>query len=447
MFIPHTTEETISMLKTIGVEHVESLFNDIPEKIKARGLELPAPLSEMEIRSSLEELASGNESTKELLCFLGAGYYNHYIPAIVDSVLSNGSFYSAYTPYQPEVSQGTLQSIFEYQSLICALTGMEASNASHYDGGTAAAEAVIMAYYHFRQKRSKILLSQFINPQYTEVIRTYVEDLPNVSLESGKTIEDLVANIDHETALVMVQYPDFTGQICDYAQLVAAAHQQGALVCVVVNPIALALLTPPGEWSADIVVGEGQPLGIPMSYGGPGLGFFATSKDLIRKIAGRIVGETVDANGNRGYVLTLTAREQHIRRERATSNICTNQGLLALAATVYLSAVGKTGLQQVANLCYQHAHYAAEEIKKIDGYSIVSNHPFFHEFVVSCPEPVEEINLRLLEHNIIGGYDLSEFLPEVKNPMLLAFTEQNDRAQIDYLCNVLHETEEEHSHE
>ena len=439
MFIPHTTEETTTMFKAIGVEHVEELFNDIPDHFKGKSFDLPSALTEMEVSEHLEDLSSSNESTKELLCFLGAGYYNHYVPAIVDSVIHNGSFYSAYTPYQPEVSQGTLQAIFEYQSLICALTGMEASNASHYDGATAAAEAVIMAYYHFRQKRPKVLLSGFINPQYTKVINTYAQDLPNLSVEIAGNLERIPTEIDRETALVVVQYPDFLGRINDYAKLVEKTHNQGGLVCVIANPTALALLRPPGSWGADIVVGEGQPLGIPMSYGGPGLGFFATSKHLVRKIAGRIAGETVDADGNRGYVLTLTAREQHIRRERATSNICTNQGLLALAATVYLSALGKTGFQQVANLCYQHAHYAANQIGKIDGFSVAKEKPFFHEFVLSCPDPVPDINKHLLEHNIIGGFDLTEILPEIQHPMLLAFTEVTDRGQIDFLVNVLSE--------
>ncbi len=439
MFIPHTIEETDSMLRAIGIKHIESLFKDIPDHIKIDNLDLPAPLTEMEVLGELEDIASANENTKDLICFLGAGYYNHYVPAIVDSVLSNGSFYSAYTPYQPEISQGTLQAVYEYQSLICALTGMEASNASHYDGGTAAAEAVIMAYYHFRQKRTKIILSQFINPQCKEIIHTYSNDLPNICIGEYDSIQAINKNIDINTALVVIQYPDFLGRIVDYAQIIGTAHANGALVCVITNPTALALLIPPGEWGADIVVGEGQPLGIPMSYGGPGLGYFATSKALIRKIAGRIAGETSDADGNRGYVLTLTAREQHIRRERATSNICTNQGLLALAVTVYLSALGKTGFKQVANLCYQNAHYAANQISKIDGYTLVYGTPFFHEFVISCPEPVTIINERLLEHNILGGYDLTEVLPDIKNPMLIACTELNDKAQIDYLIHVLME--------
>jgi glycine dehydrogenase subunit 1 len=445
MFTPHTTEEIASMLDAIGVEHLEALFDDIPEEIKSPPLNLPNPLTEMEVADHLAEIASANESAKDLLCFLGAGYYNHYVPAIVDNVLSNGSFYSAYTPYQPEISQGTLQAVYEYQSLICALTGMEASNASHYDGGTAAAEAVILAFYHFRQKRSKIILSKLINPQYAEIIHTYASDLPGIKLSTVPEVSELADQVDLDTALVVVQYPDFLGIINDYAHLVKVAHENGALVCVITNPTALALLSPPGEWGADIVVGEGQPLGIPMSYGGPGLGFFATNKNLIRKIAGRIAGETSDANGTRGYVLTLTAREQHIRRERATSNICTNQGLLALAATVYLSALGKTGFKQVSNLCYQHAHYAAHQIDQIDGYALFNAKPFFHEFVVSCPEPVAELNEHLLDHGIIGGLDLTDFLPEIKNPMLLAFTELTDRSQIDFLISVLREKHHEHA--
>lgn len=440
MFIPHTIEETVSMLKTIGFEHIDELFSDIPESLKNANLDLPKEMTELEASNYLEEISKANETTQDLICFLGAGYYNHYSPAIVDSILRIGSFYSAYTPYQPEISQGTLQVIYEYQSLICALTGMEASNASHYDGATAAAEAVLTAFYQFNKKRSKVILSHFINPQYAEVIDTYASDLPPVSI-IHHTGEDsaITSLIDSDTALIVLQYPDFLGNIHEYSAIVSAAHEQGALICVIVNPIALGLLTPPGEWGADIVVGEGQPLGIPLSYGGPGLGFFATSKKMIRKIAGRISGETTDANGNRGYVLTLTAREQHIRREKATSNICTNQALLALAATVYLSVLGKHGLPQVANTCYQNAHYAASQIQAVDGYTLINSEPFFHEFVISCPVPVSEINDHLLDHGILGGLDLSDIFPEYENPVLFALTELNDREQIDSLVEVLRE--------
>lgn len=441
MFIPHTEQELQEMLNTIGVGHLDDLFKDIPEKHRYPNLHIPDGLSEMEVQRYLRELSSVNETVADMPCFLGAGAYNHYSPAVVDSFLRNGSFYSAYTPYQPEISQGTLQAIFEYQSLIAALTGMEASNASHYDGATAAAEACVLAYYHYRGKRSKFIVSRYVHPHYRQVIQTYLEGYEGVEIQvlDHTNPEDLLTALDTNTALVVVQYPDFLGRIVDYNGLAAAAHEAGSLLCVSANPMALALLTPPGEFGADIVVGEGQPLGIPLSYGGPYIGFFATNKELIRKIAGRIVGETVDQNGNRGYVLTLTAREQHIRREKATSNICTNQGLMALAVTIYLSAVGKHGLQQAANLSYQKAHYAARQITQIPGYHVQANHPFFNEFVVCCPEPVPDINHHLLEHQVLGGLDISSLFPELENPMLVAVTEMNDKTEIDYLCEILSE--------
>ena len=420
MFTPHTESEKEAMLRTIGVKSLEDLFQDVPAQHRFPRLNLPEAMTEIEVMAELQDLASANESTRDLACFLGAGAYNHYIPAAVDSILRRGEFFTAYTPYQPEISQGTLQAIFEYQSLISALTGMDASNASHYDGATATAEAVIMAYSNFRGRRTKVILAPTINPQYRAAVRTYTQgyegliltgDEPEADLYAGP--DSLVPLLDIQTALVIVQYPDFMGRIYDFSRLVEKAHEVGALVAVVVNPISLGLLRPPGEFGADVVVGEGQPLGIPLSYGGPYLGIFATRKEFVRKIAGRLVGETIDTSGQRAYVLTLTAREQHIRREKATSNICTNQGLLALAATVYLSLLGKSGLRKVAELCYQKAHYAAEEIAALPGYSLCFDEPFFHEFAVCCPRPVEEINLHLLDHGILGGYDLGKDYPSL----------------------------------
>lgn len=441
MFIPHTEQELREMLKIIGIERIDELFKDIPEQHRYPNIHLPDGLSEMEVQRYLRELSAVNDSTVDMPCFLGAGAYNHYSPAVVDSFLRNGSFYSAYTPYQPEISQGTLQAIFEYQSLIAALTGMEASNASHYDGATAAAEACVLAYYHYRGKRSKFIVSRYVHPHYQQVIQTYLEGYEGVEIQvlDHTNPEDLLTALDTNTALVVVQYPDFLGRIFDYNDLAAAVHEAGSLLCVSANPMALALFTPPGEFGADIVVGEGQPLGIPLSYGGPYIGYFATNKELIRKIAGRIVGETVDQNGNRGYVLTLTAREQHIRREKATSNICTNQGLMALAVTLYLSAVGKHGLMDAANLSYQKAHYAARQIQQIPGYRVLTSTPFFNEFVVCCPEPATEIIHHLLEHQVLGGLDISNLFPELENPILVAVTEMNDKTEIDYLCEILSE--------
>jgi len=444
MFIPHTDSERDEMLKEIGVSSLDELFAAVPEQFRFPKLNLPPALTEMEVLAELSELASANYSTRELICFLGAGAYNHYIPAAVDAIIRRGEFLTAYTPYQPEVSQGTLQAIFEYQSLIALLTGMEVSNASHYDGATATAEAAVLAYHHFRGKRARIVLSPAVNPQYRAVLRTYMsgyEDLEIVGDEAGSapfaSVENLTSLLDLNTSLVIVQYPDFFGRVQDLTAFAQKVHEVGALFAVVINPTALALFKTPGEFGADIVVGEGQPLGIPMSFGGPYLGLFATRKDLVRKIAGRLVGETQDEKGQRGYVLTLTAREQHIRREKATSNICTNQGLMALASAVYLSLLGKQGLRKVAELCYQRAHYAAERISKIPGFSVETDKPFFHEFVVKSPIPVEELNQQLLGQGILGGYDLGRDYPGLENHMLLAVTEMNPREDIDVLCEVL----------
>jgi glycine dehydrogenase subunit 1 len=448
MFVPHTDAEREAMLRVIGVERLEDLFTDVPEGYRFPNLDLPERKTEMEIMRELEDISTGNASTHDLACFLGAGAYHHYIPAAVDSIIRRGEFLTAYTPYQPEISQGTLQAIFEYQSFIAALTGMEVSNASHYDGATAAAEAVVMAYHHFRGKRGRLVVSPGVNPQFRETIRTYMQgylnfaiagDLDGLDPLSGP--EALLPLLDADTSLVLVQYPDFFGRLYDYTALVQAAHAAGALVAVAVNPLSLGLLKPPGEFGADIVVGEGQPLGIPLSYGGPYLGIFATRKEYVRRLAGRLVGETVDKAGRRAYVLTLTAREQHIRREKATSNICTNQGLIALTATVYMSLLGKQGLRQVAELCYHKAHYAAECIDSLPGFSVCMDAPFFHEFVVCCPDSlgVDEINARLLEAGILGGYNLERDYPSLKNRMLIAVTELNPRAEIDDLCEALRE--------
>ncbi len=444
-YIPISPKERDVMLAAVGVEKLEDLFNAIPAGHRFPKLDLPPALTEMEAASELGELAAANESTRDLVSFLGAGMYNHYIPSVVDHILRRGEFYTAYTPYQPEISQGTLQAIFEYQSLMTTLTGMEASNASHYDGATAAAEAVNLAWAQFRGKRSKVLVSPAVHPQYRAVIRTYTQgmqlevagDNAASNLEAGP--EALAGLIDENTMLVTVQYPDFFGRVYDYAKLIEAAHAKGALVCVVANPTALALFKTPGDMGADVVVGEGQPLGIPMWFGGPSLGFFTTRKKFVHKMAGRLVGETVDKRGQRAYVLTLTAREQHIKRERATSNICSNQGLLALASAVYLSLVGRNGLRQVAELCYHKAHYAAEQLSKLPGMGLCFSAPFFHEFSLCLGRPVEEVNAHLLEHGILGGYDLGQDYPALKDHMLIAVTEMNTREEIDALVEVLAE--------
>ncbi len=446
-YIPITPDEREAMLKAVGVSKVEDLFEAVPAQHRFPRLNLPPALTEMEAAAELAELAAANETARDLVSFLGAGAYNHYIPAAVDHILRRGEFYTAYTPYQPEISQGTLQAIFEYQSLICALTGMEVANASHYDGATAVAEAVNLAYAQFRGKRTKVVISPAVHPQYRATLRTYVQgmgltlagDAPETVTGDEVTAAHIEPLIDENTALVILQYPDFFGRIYDYTGLIETAHARGALVCVAANPIALGLLKTPGEMGADIVVGEGQPLGIPLAFGGPYLGFFATRKQYVHKMAGRLVGETADNRGQRAYVLTLTAREQHIKRERATSNICTNQGLMALASAVYLSLLGKTGLRQVAELCYHKAHYAAEQIVKIPGFTYCFDTPFFHEFAICCPRPVAEINAHLLEHGILGGYDLGQDYPALKDHLLIAVTEMNTKEEIDALVDVLSE--------
>jgi len=449
-YIPHSPKERDAMLAAIGVKSLEDLFEAVPAKYRFPKLDIDPALTEMEAADELAGLAEANSTAgDDLISFLGAGAYRHYIPAAVDHILRRGEFYTAYTPYQPEVSQGTLQAIFEYQSLMVNLTGMDVSNASHYDGATAAAEAVNMAVANFRGKRGKVVVSPSVNPQYRATIRTYTQgmgltllgDDPSADLYAGP--EALDSLIDTETALVIVQYPDFFGRLNDLSGFIAKAHEKGALVCVATNPIALGMFKTPGAMGADIVVGEGQPLGIPLSFGGPYLGFFTSRKQFVHKMSGRLVGETVDSRGQRAYVLTLTAREQHIKRERATSNICTNQGLLALSAAVYLSLLGKSGLRQVAELCYHKAHYAAEQIAKIPGFGTCFTEPFFHEFAMCGPAPVAEINAFLLEYGILGGYDLGQDYPSLKDHMLIAVTEMNSREDIDTLVEALREFSEE----
>ena len=445
-YIPISPKERDAMLETIGVKSLDDLFDAIPAKHRFPKLDLPTALTEMEALNELSGLANANENVRsDLVSFLGAGMYNHYIPSAVDHMLRRGEFYTAYTPYQPEISQGTLQAIFEYQSLMSVLTGMDVSNASHYDGATATAEAVNLAFAQFRGKRKKVVVSPTLHPQYRAVVRTYVQgmevevtgDDPNTDVDSSPN--DLIDLVDDDTCIVIVQYPDFFGRIYDYTKLIEDVHAKGALVCVVANPTALAMFKTPGSMGADIVVGDGQPLGIPMWYGGPSVGFFTTRKKYVHKMAGRLVGETVDNKGQRSYVLTLTAREQHIKRERATSNICTNQGLIALGTAVYLSLLGKNGLQQVANLCYQKAHYAAEQLSQIHGMGLCFTEPYFHEFALCVNRPVDEVNTHLLEHGIIGGYDLGQDYPSLKNHMLIAVTEMNSKEEIDALVEVLSE--------
>lgn len=431
------------MLQTIGVASIEELFSAIPEKYRFPKLELPEALTEMEAMKELQDLSDANADVNHFACFLGAGAYRHFIPNTIDHLIRRGEFFTAYTPYQPEVSQGTLQAIFEFQSMIRDLTGMDICTASHYDGATAFAEAALMAIAGTR--RNKVIVSAGVHPHYRQVLRTYTqfnEQLTIVGDDAIRSLDELGELVDDQTACVCVANPDFFGNIADLSALADKAHTIGALLVTSTNPIALGMLKPPAEYGADITVGEGQPLGIPLSFGGPYLGFFCTTREHMRRIPGRIVGETVDKDGKRGYVLTLKTREQDIRREKATSNICTNQGLMALCACIYMSAMGKHGVQQVANLNYQKSHYAAEQIGKLSGYRIWNQGAFFNEFVVECPVSVSEINQTLLAENIIGGYDLSVEYPQLKKHLLLCCTELNSKDEIDGLVNVLGEFSE-----
>jgi len=441
---PHSDRERQEMLAAIGVARLEDLFADIPEEVRFPALDLPPALSEMELAAELRRLAARNDSLEDGPSFLGAGSYRHFIPATVDDVLQRGEFYTAYTPYQPELSQGMLQAMFEYQSMICRLTGMEVSNASHYDGATSLAEAVLLALNAAKGDRSRIVLSPSVHPHYREVVATYLRGLDAEQVVPGDrsvAARDLAAHVDGDTAALVIQTPNFFGRLEDLDGLAEAVHAKGALLIVLADPISLGLFRPPGALGADVVVADGQPLGISPSFGGPSLGIFATRRAHVRQLAGRLVGQTADAEGRRGYVLTLATREQHIRRARATSNICTNSALGALAAATYLATLGRQGLRRVAELCHHKAHYAAARLGEIPGLSVspdAPDAPFFKEFVLELPHPAAEVNARLrTEHGITGGYDLGRACPGWENRMLIAVTETNSRAEIDALVSAL----------
>ena len=438
-YIPHTRAETETMLAEIGARTIDELFDAVPASHRFPRLNLPPPMSEMEVAAEMLAISEANDHGQDYAVFRGAGAYHHFIPSVVNHILLRGEFYTAYTPYQPEVSQGTLQATYEYQSMMCALTGMDAANASHYDGATSLAEAVTVALEVTRNKRKKVILSHAIHPQYREVVRTYHQgrDIRIIGDRGRGEIVDLMEMLDENTAMIAVQYPNFFGQIDELSALAQAARENGALLVAVANPMALSLLKSPGELGADIVVGEGQPMGIPLGYGGPYLGYFAIRQRHVRKIAGRIIGETRDVDGRRAFVMTLRPREQDIKRERATSNICTNQGLMALSASVYMALMGKNGLRRVGELNYHKAHYAAREINRLDGYSVDMSKPFFNEFVVACPRPVARINEALLEEGMIGGYDLGQHYFHLQDHMLICVTEVNAKDEIDRLVEVL----------
>lgn len=432
-YISNSREEQERMLADVGIESWEALLEMIPEDLRHKGdLDIPPAISELDHKRDIARLGFADASTQTHVSFLGGGSYEHFIPQIVDFLVGRSEFYTAYTPYQAEVSQGTLQVMYEYQSMICELTGMELTNSSMYDGASSLAEACLLAARHTR--KNKILLLNCVNPIYRDVADTYARQ-QGLQFELIKP-ETLVDKLDDDTAAVVVQNPNFYGQIQDLAEIKESMGDSKAHLIVVANPISLNILEAPGKLGADIVVGEGQSLGNHLSFGGPYLGFLAVKEPLFRKVPGRIAGETVDLNGNRAFVMVLRTREQDIRRERATSNICTNQGLNALTACIYMATLGKQGMRKVAELCVQKAHYLADEIAKLEGYSIWEG-PFFNEFVVSCPRPATEIVKRALDAGIFAGIPLSRFPNEEEQDLLIAVTEKRTRAEMDGLVEFL----------
>ncbi len=441
-YLPHTDGDRQKMLAAIGIDSLDELFQMIPEEKRYPPLDLPSPLSEMEVVRLLREMSEENADLVHHPCFLGAGAYHHFTPAVVDHVLRRGEFYTAYTPYQAEASQGTLTAIYEYQTMICDLVGMEVANASLYDGGSAVAEAGLMAARLTR--RDGLVVARNLHPAYRQVLRTYTQGLGLPIAEVGYTAQGVVdlksaeEALSSDAAALIIQHPNFFGCLEDIPSASQLAHQVGALLVVSVDPIAMGLFSPPGEEGADLVVGEGQALGNTLSFGGPYLGFMACRKEHMRQLPGRLVGMTTDDQGRRGFVLTLQAREQHIRREKATSNICSNEALVALAAAVYLAAMGKEGLRQVAELCFHKAHYAAQRIAGIPGFGGPFGE-FFKEFVVKTPLPPQEVNAKLWERGIVGGYDLGRDYPELADGLLLCVTEMNPKEEIDALVEALKE--------
>ncbi len=438
-YIPNSPAERAEMLRTVGLNTAAELFSSIPaDVLLSAPPDTPAALSEPELLAYFERLAARNAAARRPN-FLGAGAYAHYAPTVIDSLIQRSEFFTAYTPYQPEVSQGTLQAIFEFQTLVCQLTGMEVANASMYDGSTAVAEAVLMAERVTRRK--KIIVSPALHPEYLHVTETYVRhagiELQQAAFDqaTGLTNFDTAAALDDQTAAIIIQSPNFFGCVEDLQQLAERAHKVGALLVVAVTEsMSLGLLRAPGTSGADIVVAEGQSFGVPLSYGGPYVGLFATRERYARQMPGRLVGVAYDKDGRRGFVLTLATREQHIRREKATSNICTNEGLIALAATIYMETLGRRGLQEVAVQCAQKAAYAARQISALEGFTLPHAAPRFNEFVVRAPVPADELLRRLAsEHDVTGGLALARYFPDRAHDFLVCVTELNTRAEIDAL--------------
>ncbi len=437
-YILNTDEDVRQMLSEIGVSSVDELFDSAPASVRLqRPLAIERALGELELSALVGELAGKNQGSDKLVCFLGGGSYDHFIPAVVDSLASRGEFYTAYTPYQAEASQGTLQATFEYQTLVCQLTGLDVSNASLYDGGSAVAEAAVMALAASGDK-SRLVVLGTCHPEHRSILRTYLAnfdlEIVEVAAKDGR-IEPaaLEAVVDSKTAAVLIQQPNFFGQIEDAAELIAIAHKKKALAIVSFDPISMGLLERPGDLGADIAIAEGQSLGIPLQYGGPYLGIMACREEFVRKMPGRIVGETTDANGKRAWVLTLQTREQHIRRQKATSNICTNEALLALRASIYLAVVGPSGLRRAAELSTQKAHYAALELAKIKGLELAYSGPFFKEFVIRSNRNPKHVLAEVRKSGFHGGIALGGFDPKLADSILIAVTEKRTKSEIDGL--------------
>ena len=454
-YVPTTDADRAAMLERIGARSVEELFSDIPEGARFPDLGLPAPLSELEAMREVEALAAKNLSASSSAWFLGAGAYYHFIPAVVPALASRGEFLTAYTPYQAEVSQGTLQAIFEYQSMAARLLGVDVVNASHYDGATALAEGLLMAYNAggfsggATVARTRAILCADLHPEYKDVIRSYVSAFPIRLDEVDLPPEEAAARAGADTFCVVAPHPGFSGAIGDIGSAAKAAHAAGALLVAQADPIMCGLLKSPGELGADIVAAEGQGLGIPMNFGGPFLGMLGCRSSLVRKMPGRLVGQAKDGSGRRGFVLTLTAREQHIRREKAVSNICSNQGLAMLQACIYLAAMGETGLRKVAELCWNKAHYAASRIGSIPGFAVGApgakggadraEYRFFKEFLVRTPSPAEELSRKLSRRGVVPGLPLSRYYPERTRELLVCVTEMCTKEQIELLARSLEE--------
>ncbi len=445
-FTQLTQANVQKMLEVVGAAGVEDLFRDIPPAARLnKPLALPDPLTETQLLAEMRRLAEANRTIEEQTCFLGGGVYDHFIPTVVDELAGQSEFVTAYTPYQSEVAQGSLQAFYEYQSMICQLTGMDVSNASLYEGATAAAEAVLMA--RAINGRRRVVVSAAVHPDTRGVLATYLRELPidliTVEVPDGLTDpENLRRIVDTDTAAVLLQTPNFYGIIEPADQLINIARKAGALAIVSIDPISCGLLKRPGDLGADIVVGDGQSLGIPMFYGGPSLGFLACRAEYLRKIPGRLIGRTADRVGRRGFCLTLQTREQHIRRERATSNICTNQGLMALRVAVYLSAVGKNGLARIAALCLDKAHYAANLLEGLDKFELRFKGPFFKEFVVRAAEPVEKVLQHCRNQGILAGIPLQTWDNNLSDSFLVAVTEKRTRQEIDAWAAALREATE-----